>query len=306
MTLAEFSGSTGRRALLGYLALWSFATAYLALKGADWTFPIFALLVFGLAFSALAWWLTRRTEAPPVAVVNPKRQSLWLLGYLAIYAFLAIGWGLGALKGAIAPGPAQEWAVLAYKLVFHVALPAALIALLGGSLRDTFDPGLGRRGVPVTLLVFVVICFGMLSLVSPSLEQIAATGVGGAELLFWIGAAWLWVSLEAGLTEEYLFRAGLQSRLTAWLGSPLTAILVGCVLFGLVHWPGLYLRGGPEVNGWSTDPLQVAAFTIAFLSPIGIMLAVLWARTRSLLLVVLIHGAIDALPHTAEMVETFR
>jgi hypothetical protein len=27
----------------------------------------------------------------------------------------------------------------------------------------------------------------------------------------------------------------------------------------------------------------------------------LWARSRSLLLVVIVHGAIDALPHTAEM-----
>jgi membrane protease YdiL (CAAX protease family) len=146
----------------------------------------------------------------------------------------------------------------------------------------------------------------MLSVVSPSLEQIAGTGVSGAEVLLWIGAAWLWMSLEAGLTEEYLFRAGLQSRLSAWFGSPLTAILIGCVVFGLVHAPGLFLRGGPGTDGWSTDPVQVVAFTIATLSPIGIMLAVLWARTRSLLLVILIHGAIDALPHTAEMIATFR
>lgn len=306
MTFAEFSGSAGKRALLGYLALWSAAAAYLAIKGADWFFPVFALLVFGLAFSALAWWLTRRSDAPPVEVVDPKRQSLWLLGYLIIYAFLAIGWGLGALKDAIGAGPAQEWAVLAYKLMFHVALPAALIAWLGGSLRDTFDLGLARRGVPVTLVVFAAISFAMLSVVSPSLEQIAGTGVSGAEVLLWIGAVWLWMSLEAGLTEEYLFRAGLQSRLSAWFGSPLTAILIGCVVFGLVHAPGLFLRGGPGTDGWSTDPVQVVAFTIATLSPIGIMLAVLWARTRSLLLVILIHGAIDALPHTAEMIATFR
>jgi uncharacterized protein len=306
MTFAQFCGASGKRVLLGYLALWAVATGYLAYKGADWFFPVFALLVFGLVFSALAWWLTRRSEAPAVAVVDPKRQSLWLLGYLAIYAVLVIGWGLGALKGAIAPGPAQEWAVLIYKLVFHVALPAALITWLGGSLRDTFDPGLGRRAVPVTLLVFVAISFAMLSLVSPSLEQIAGTGVKGAEVLLWIGAAWLWMSLEAGLTEEYLFRAGLQSRLTAWLESPLAAIVLACVLFGLLHAPGLFLRGDPDTDGWSTDPVQVIAFTIATLSPIGIMLAVLWARTRSLLLVVLIHGAIDALPHTAEMIATFR
>ena len=100
-----------------------------------------------------------------------------------------------------------------------------------------------------------------------------------------------------------LFRS---SRLTAWLQSPLAAILLSCVLFALIHWPGLYLRGGPGVDGWSPDPLQVAAFTIATLSPLAIMVSVLWARTRSLLLVVLVHGAIDALPHTAEMIQIFR
>ncbi|HEV7233006.1 MAG TPA: hypothetical protein VGN36_02090, partial [Sphingorhabdus sp.] len=69
--------------------------------------------------------------------------------------------------------------------------------------------------------------------------------------------------------------------------------------------PGLYLRGGPGVDGWSTDPIQVAAFTIATLSPLSVMLGVLWQRTRSLLLVVLIHGAIDALPNTAELVRVW-
>jgi len=146
----------------------------------------------------------------------------------------------------------------------------------------------------------------LLAVVSPSLQQIADMGVSGLALWGWVAASWLWVSLEAGLCEEYLFRAGLQSRLTAWLQSPLAAILLSCVQFALIHWPGLYLRGGPGVDGWSPDPLQVAAFTIATLSPLAIMVSVLWARTRSLLLVVLVHGAIDALPHTAEMIRIFR
>ena len=84
--------------------------------------------------------------------------------------------------------------------------------------------------------------------------------------------------------------------------SPAAAIVVTSLLFGLSHWPGLYLRGNPGVDGWSTDPIQVAAFTIATLSPVALAVGLLWARTRSLLLVVLVHGAIDALPNTAEFV----
>ena len=65
---------------------------------------------------------------------------------------------------------------------------------------------------------------------------------------------------------------------------------------------GLFLRGGPGVDGWSTDPIQVAAFTVATLSPLSISIGLFWARSRSLLLIVLVHGAIDALPNTAEFV----
>lgn len=306
MDFRTFCGASGKRAAIAYLALWGGCTGYLALSGADWIFPIISMVLFGLGLSALAWWLTRKTDAPPVEVARPRRQTLLLLAYLLIYAFGVIGWGLGAVKEAVPPGPVQEWVVLAYKLAFHVVVPAGLIAWAGGSLAQTFDPGLNRRGVPLTLFCFAAISFGLLALVSPSLGEIAATGVSLPAAVGWVLLSWLWVSVEAGLCEEYLFRAGLQSRLAAWLQSPLAAIVIGATIFALVHWPGLYLRGNPTVDGWSSDPIQVAAFTIATLSPLAIMISVLWARTRSLVLVVLVHGAIDALPHTAEMIGIFR
>ena len=99
-----------------------------------------------------------------------------------------------------------------------------------------------------------------------------------------------------------MFRGLLQTRLSAWLQSPVVAILITSTIFALCHVPGLYLRGTPDTDGYSTNLLQVAAFTIATLSPLSIALGVLWMRTRSLLLVVLVHGAIDALPFTAEFV----
>ena len=142
--------------------------------------------------------------------------------------------------------------------------------------------------------------FALLAVVSPSLQQIGALNLGPAVALGWVLASWAWLSVEAGLCEEFLFRACLQSRLSAWLKSPTAGIALTSILFGLAHWPGLYLRGGPDVDGWSTDPIQVAAFTVATLSPLAVSMGLLWARSRSLLLIVLVHGAIDALPHTAE------
>jgi membrane protease YdiL (CAAX protease family) len=302
MDRSQFTDRTAIRALIIYLALWGASTAYLAATNGDWVFPIASLVIFGLILGAIIWFLTRKMDAPQVPVTNPSRESLGLLAYLALYAFLLIGVWLGTIRKAIPEGPDQEWAVLAYKLVIHVGLPIAVILLLGGAVRPLFDLGTRRRGFWPALIILSSLMFALLAVVSPSLQQIAALNLSPATALFWVLASWAWLSVEAGLCEEFLFRACLQSRLAAWLKSPVAGILLTSVLFSLSHWPGLYLRGSPGVDGWSTDPIQVAAFTIATLSPLAVALGLLWARSRSLLLIVLVHGAIDALPGTAELV----
>jgi membrane protease YdiL (CAAX protease family) len=302
MTRSEFLGRSGTRAIIAYLAFWAASTGYIAFRGGEWTFPIASLVIFGLLLGGLIWFLTRRMDPPAVPVASPARESFAFLGYIIVYAVLLIAFGLGALKAAIPAGQAQELAVVAYKLLIHVLIPAGLVLALGSSLRPLFDPGTSRRGFWPTLIVLCALMFALLALVSPALKQIGALGLAPAAAILWVLAAWAWNSIEAGLCEEFLFRACLQSRLTAWLRSPASAIVATSVLFALAHWPGLYLRGGPDVDGWSTDPLQVAAYTIATLSPLSIAMGLLWARSRSLLLIVLVHGAIDALPNTAELV----
>ena len=45
------------------------------------------------------------------------------------------------------------------------------------------------------------------------------------------------MSIEAGLVEEFFFRWYLQSRLAAWTGSQVSAVLLGALVFGLAHAP---------------------------------------------------------------------
>jgi membrane protease YdiL (CAAX protease family) len=305
MTFADFNTRLGRRAVLGYLALWGLATAYLAVRGGDWVFPIVSLAIFGLAFSTLAFLLTRRIDAPAVVVARPRQEALAIILYVALYAFVLVGWGLGALKAAVPAGQAREVAVLAYKLAIHIVLPALLLVTLGGALRPLLRGVVGGWRWWVVLIVMSLAMFGLLALVSPALAQVGAFGFSPPVAMGWVVLSWLWISVEAGLCEEFLFRAVLQSRLSAWLRSPPAAIAIAALVFSLAHWPGLYLRGGPGVDGWSTDPFQVVAFTIATLSPIAVMMGILWERTRSLLLVALIHGAVDALPNAAAFIRTW-
>lgn len=286
-----------------YLALWGGSTAYLAAKGADWTFPLVSLGVFGLALSGLAWVLTRNARPPAIVVSRPAVELSAVMVFMALYAVGFLGFGMGAVREVFPAGREEDLLVLGVKLLAHVALPAAMLAVLGARLSPLFGLRINRPGFWPPLLVLGPILIGLLCVVSPSLKNIAATGASPVTLAWAVPFAFVWIALEAGLSEEFLYRAVLQTRLAAVLKSEVGAVLIGALIFALAHAPGLYLRGEPGVDGWSTDPLQVAAFTMATLSPIAILFGVLWARTRSLLLVVLLHACVDVLPLTPKILK---
>jgi len=302
LTWSDLKSGKGAKALGAYLLVWGAATGYLAFKGADWSFPIIAMLIFGITLSAVVWGFTRKFDTPAIAIAEPRNQSLALLAYVAVYAVVFVGWGMGFLKQAIPAGQAQEIAALAYKLIIHVGLPALIILAVGGTVRQLLTAGIRSGRWWVAFIGMAIILFGLLAMVTPAMAQIGALGLSLPAALLSVLGAWVWMSLEAGLCEEFLFRAVLQTRLDAWLKSPVVAILLVSLVFALAHWPGLYFRGTAESEGFSTDPVQVAAFTIATLTPISILFGVIWQRTNSLLLVAVLHGAVNALPFTAEFV----
>lgn len=309
--MPTFSGFRGRavsgawRWLAAYVAVWAAATAYLALKGADWTFPLISLGIFGAALSGLAILLTRNARPPPVPVIRPGLELAAVLGFLVVYAVGFLGWGMGAVRHVFPAGREQELLVLGVKLAVHVGAPILLLTALGAQVRPLLRAHANRPGFWPPLIVLGLIVLGLLSVVSPALKQIAGLHASAATLAWAAPAAFVWMALEAGLCEEFLFRAVLQTRLAAVLKTEVGAVVVGALIFALAHVPGLFLRGNPEVDGYSTDLLQVVAFTIATLSPIALLFGTLWARTRSLLLIVLLHAAVDVLPNLADFARTW-
>lgn len=291
--------------VLLFLALWGGSTAYLGATGADWTFPIISLAIFGVGLSAIGWLTTRGAKTQAIEVKNPGKQSAALIVYLALYAVLFLGFGMGALRENIPEGREQEVAVMGAKLLVHVILPAILLLLIGGRIAPLLKSQVGPKQFWRTLIVIGAIILALLAVVSPSLKQIGETNAPLATLLWAAPASFVWIAIEAGLNEEFLYRAVLQTRLSALFKSAWTGIAVTSVIFGLAHAPGLFLRGGPETDGWSTDPLQVIAYTIATLAPLSLFFGFLYARTKSLLLVVLLHGMVDVLPNMAEFIETW-
>jgi membrane protease YdiL (CAAX protease family) len=289
----------------GYLALWGAATAYFAAKGADWTLPAISLAVFGVALPLLSLPLTRKAAAPKIAVARPALELWAILGFLIVYAVFFLGWAMSATRAALPAGREQELLVLVVKLLMHVAAPALLLAALGAKIAPLFSAGIGRPGFWPTLLVLGALILALLCFVSPALSDIAALHASAATLAWAAPAAFIWLAIEAGLCEEFLFRAVLQTRLAAVLKTEAGAVVTGAVLFALAHVPGLFLRGHPGVDGYSTDAVRVIAFTIAVLSPVALLFGTLWARTRSLLLIVLLHAAVDVLPNLSDFVKTW-
>ena len=290
------------RAVALYLVVWTGCVSYLAIKGGNFLFPVSSLILFGGILTGVAIFLTRKTPAPSVPVARPRVETLTILAYLLVYTFVLFWPVSGMVKRAFAPGPLQEFVVLAYKMIVHLAIPALLIRAVCGHLKGIFDPGLRRRGVLLTLSVFSGLMIVLVALLNSLFDQLRAKGLSTSATVGWILAAWIWMALEVGVTEEFLFRGLLQTRLKAWLNSAPMAIVLTAILFALVHVPSFYLRGGAAVAKQAATLPQIIALSIGALGPIAILLGTLWERTRSFLLIVLVHGAMDAMPYVQEMI----
>lgn len=169
---------------VGYALLWALSLLYLGLAGADWVFPIIVMLIFGGFASGLAWLLTRKTAAPEVPVKRPGLELSVVLVYLLVYALVFLGWGLGAVREMVPAGAGQDLLVLGAKLVVHVAIPVALLLMVGAAIRPLFDSGIRRPGFWPTLIVIGLLFLALLAVVSPSLRNIGALNPSVATLLW--------------------------------------------------------------------------------------------------------------------------
>lgn len=302
-------------ALVLYGALYAASLAVLGkAPGFEAGESLAVLLIFGLGFSAAAWAATRGAVPRHLAVKRPQAESLAILAYLAAFAVLFLGFGLSALREWLPDGPIERSGILVAKVAAMVLLPAWLFLALGFRTRDLVPEGTSLVGGRREWLALAILCLLVLVLqftVGRGPRQMAALqaewGWAAWQLALVAPLAFAWMTLEAGLTEEFLFRVLLQTRLEAWLRNRTAAILAMAVLFGLAHAPGYVLRAGHLAEGMTVAPdaLTAGAYAIVVVSPIGFLFGVLWARTRSLGLVVLLHGFTDLVPNLAPFARTW-
>lgn len=172
------------------------------------------------------------------------------------------------------------------------------------------SPDWRKAFAPRSIMIFVVMSAVVLGLnyfggraAQPVRDGVFTSG----QLLAAIPLLFLWNYVEVGLVEEFFFRGLLQNRLAVILKSPWGAIFISALIFGLVHAPGMYLRGAGAVEGLGTEPtlLFCISYCIAVQSVTGIFFGIIWYKTRNLWLLMGIHAMTDLLPHLAKFIATW-
>ena len=130
-----------------------------------------------------------------------------------------------------------------------------------------------------------------------SLSIVTVSAMGPKGVMVGGALTFLWLLFDVGLVEEFFFRGLLQERLAAALRSPIAGLVLMALIFGLVHAPGMVLRGAGGVEGLGEHPdaLTAAAYTIAVQSVAAFFFGVVWMRTRNLPALMIIHAATDLL-----------
>lgn len=262
--------------------------------------PLFLLAVLGIVFPALAWLCTR--GAAPATPLRERRHLPAVLAYLALFAMLVLGWGFSAIDANYPQEPVQSVVELIVKLGAMVLLPVWLF--LG--FRRSARPTLPVRRLWIAFAVMSLAYLALQAVFGRGLATLGELSPSAATLAWAIPACFAWMTIEAGLAEEVLFRRVLQEQIAIASGSQVAAIAWASLLFGLAHAPGLWLRAGHLMEGVSqATPLWAVAYSIVMIAPAGIVFGVLWARTRSLWLVVPLHGMVDLLPQLAPFIRTW-
>jgi membrane protease YdiL (CAAX protease family) len=268
--------------------------------------PIFILLVVGAGFSLLAAWAARGVATPALSVRRPRQEVAVLAGWLLV-TVVFITWGIPALRGT-GDSLAGDLRLLIGKLMIFVALPFILWRAqwgyrwgdLAGRLTD-----LRACWRPILVLSAAFVLLQLVAGNAPALLR--ARHATPVELAYGVPLAFAWLLVEVGLVEEFFFRALLQHRLTAVLRSETRAVVLTALLFGLAHAPGMYLRpeATGEAVGHSPSLLMAVGYAVVITSTTGFCLGVLWARTRNLAAVAIVHAAGDLLPNLPKLLKLF-
>lgn len=274
------------------------------------------IIIFGIGFPLLAWVTTLRAK-PLTVAVRRSSGEMWLLLACLIGVTLYLVWGTALSEMLVPPSwlaspRTKFFVVLMRKLIVFVVIPFVLFRTIFGYRWSDFGIQFaGLRALAGNHLLVVLVLSGLILL----FQYFAGTGAApirrgefhASQLVLGLPLCFAWLFVEAGLVEEFFFRALLQTRLAVWFKSEISGVALMSLLFGLAHAPGFILRraGLAEAIGENPSPVDAVAYAIVVLSVSGIFFGIVWARTRNLFAVMFIHAATDLLPNFKQFVSTW-
>jgi len=303
--------------LIGGLVLYACSFAVLLQnKSFDTTGAIVVVIVFGIAFPLIAWIATRRAIPLSISIKPSNHQLTILIGYIVVVSLYLVGgpqWIDQHLPSHWIDSPRiHSFITTGKKLLVFVVIPFAIFRFgFGYRVRDF---GIQHEGVralrgshlPVVLVVGgAFLCF-----------QYFASSGGAAfrrehftafQLFVSLPLCFVWLFIEAGLVEEFFFRGLVQSHFAAAFKSEVSGVVLMSLIFGLAHAPGFIFRHAGEVEGLGSNPSAIdsIAYSIVVLAVSGITFGIIWARTKNLFALMLIHAAGDLLPNFGTFVRTW-
>jgi membrane protease YdiL (CAAX protease family) len=319
MQNVAISSRTPSRNFILIAGLLLYACAFVVLlgnKNFEVAGALVVLIVFGIVLPLIAWIATRSAIPLSVSIQSGAPELIVLIAYVVAVSLYLIGgpqWIDQHLPSGLTDSLRVKSVItLAKKLIVFVAIPFAIFRFsFGYRVRDF---GVQREGLRALrgshLLVVLVVGGAFLAF------QYFVSGGGAAfrrehfttfQLLLGLPLCFMWLLLEVGLVEEFFFRALVQSQLAAAFKSQVSGIVLMSLIFGLAHAPGFIFRHAGEVEGLGPHPgaFDAIAYSIVVLAVSGVTFGVVWARTKNLFALMLIHAAGDLLPNFDSFVQTW-
>lgn len=289
-----------------YFALWIGVLILLrTFEGFEPGEAIAAFAILGVILPVLSLLVTHRVPTPPSLVHEPGTETVFLLAYLAVIAWVLVS-GFGRVA-RIGSEPLHSVVLLSVKVLTFVALPAAFISAVGHyKIAELMPTSLKWHDLRPALWMSLAAIL-MQSTLGRGLHDIRGTHLSVWVLAVATPLSFAWLIIEVGVVEEFFFRVLLQERLAAVLRAPQGGLVVAAVLFGLLHAPGFYLRTAATQEALGSHPslFMAVGYSIVLTSLAGLFLGVLWMRTKNFAVLVIVHAAGDLLPNLAPWVKAF-